>query len=43
LEARSANVNHAAIKKAQDLRLDAGRTWVNLSFIEPPPITAKPV
>jgi len=41
LEAQSANVNHAAIKKAQDLRLDAGRTCVNLSSIEPPPITAE--
>ncbi|MGA8309997.1 MAG: hypothetical protein WB755_08200 [Terriglobales bacterium] len=41
LEARSARVNHAAIKKAQDLRLDAGRTCVNLSSIEPPPITSE--
>jgi pyruvate kinase len=41
LEAQSANVNHATIKKAQNLRLDAGRICVNLSSIEPPPITAE--
>ena len=41
LEAQSANVNHAAIKKAQDLCLDAGRICIDLSSIEPPPITAE--
>jgi pyruvate kinase len=38
LEAQT-NVNNAAIKKAQDLRLDAGRICVNLSSI--PPIRAE--
>jgi hypothetical protein len=42
LEAESPKVNHAAIKKAQDLRMNAGRTHVNLSpSTESLPITAE--
>jgi hypothetical protein len=41
LEAQLANVNYAAIKKSQDLRLNAGRICVNLSSIEPPPMKAE--